>query len=351
MTPTSDASQYRAAVIGLGYIGAGDPVSAEASGHAPREGNNHAHALANHPAVALAAGSTRDEGRRQRFAQRFGVTNLYQDWREMIERERLDIVGVATHTPSHGEIAIACAEAGVRVIFCEKPLTTSLKEADRVIEACQRHGALLVVSHNRRWDALWRSARDIIQAGEVGEISHVTCQWASGRLGNIGSHMFDTVAMLLARRPVAVSGVLDPVVPPDRRGPGYHDPGGWGVVMFEGGVKVFVDAAHDVRAPFGVRVVGSAAELTIVDGQARLEPREGEDRALSRPPDARNTFAVAVDEIVECLQGNGESSSSGEQGRDALEVIIGLHASHTRRGQWVSLPLEGQDRDIEVNVG
>ena len=125
---------YKAAVIGLGFIGAADQVAGDALG---QKGENldrtHAQALAAHGRVELVAGSSRDERRRKRFAERMNVKNTYADWREMIRQEDLDIVSIATYTPWHAEIAIACAEAGIPAVICEKPLTTSPCDADRLI--------------------------------------------------------------------------------------------------------------------------------------------------------------------------------------------------------------------------
>lgn len=63
------------------------------------------------------------------------MKNTYSSWREMLGSEDLDIVSVATYSPWHAEITIACAEAGVRAVICEKPITTRLSDADRVIDA------------------------------------------------------------------------------------------------------------------------------------------------------------------------------------------------------------------------
>ena len=87
------------------------------------------------------------------------VKNTYSDWREMLRCEDVDIVSVATYTPWHAEITIASAEAGVRAVICEKPITTRLRDADRVIDACKKHGTLLAVNHPRRWHPSLRLAQ------------------------------------------------------------------------------------------------------------------------------------------------------------------------------------------------
>ena len=76
--------------------------------------------------------------------------SLYGDYREMLERERLDFVAVCPRwLGARTEMVIAAAEAGVRGIFCEKPFAGTLAEADAMLEACERSGTRVAVAHRR----------------------------------------------------------------------------------------------------------------------------------------------------------------------------------------------------------
>ena len=121
---------YRAAVVGLGFIGGGDQVSGDAIGgqQVSNLDGTYAGALAKNPRIQLVAGSSRDAGRLDRFAQRTGA-RTHADWREMLDKENTYIVSVATYAPFHADITIACAKKGVRVIYCEKPVATRLADA------------------------------------------------------------------------------------------------------------------------------------------------------------------------------------------------------------------------------
>ena len=70
--------------------------------------------------------------------------------KDMLEKEDLDIVTVATSDHRHADLVVDAAEAGVKGIFCEKPLATSMEDADRMIQACEGSGTVLVVDHSRR---------------------------------------------------------------------------------------------------------------------------------------------------------------------------------------------------------
>ena len=348
----SNLPTYRAAVVGLGFVGAGDQVSGDALGQNVRDlDGTHAPALAGHGRVELAAGSSRDEGRRRRFAERLGVASTYADWREMLAKESLDIVSVATNSPFHAEIALACVEAGVRCVFCEKPVATKLSDADRMLDACERAGALLVINHNRRWQPHYQAAKREIAAGAVGDVCHVMAHWPSGRVGNIGTHVFDAIRVLLGLNGEAVSGELDTTGRPDCRGAQFRDPGGWGVVRLQNGVKVFVDATETATVPMVIRVVGTEGQISIHRRHALVEPWSGRSRVVAGEGSAADSVSLAVDEIVKCLDGQATPTSTGEDGRQALEIIIGFHLSDRSNGEWVSLPVQGEGRDLEVLIG
>ena len=116
---------YRAGIVGLGFIGGADQVSGDALGQRVVDlDGTHFDALSNHPRVNIVAGSSRDAGRRERFVQRTEAA-VYADWKEMLAKEALDVVSVATYAPVHAEITVACAEQEIRAIYCEKPISNA----------------------------------------------------------------------------------------------------------------------------------------------------------------------------------------------------------------------------------
>ncbi len=345
------AERYRAVVVGLGFIGAADPVSGDAIGQRVQDlRGTHAQALAAHPRVTLVAGSSRDLGRRGRFVERSGVRNTYESWEQMLDRERPDIVSVAVNSPH--ELTTACARAGVRCVFCEKPLATSLRDADAMVDACAAGGTLLVVNHTRRWEPAFTAAAALVREGALGRLHHALVRWPAGRLGNVGTHIFDALDMLLGREAVEVRGELDDTGRPDCRGSRFHDPGGWGTVRYAGGLKAFVDASESIDAPVPLSflVTGSLGELRIDGRVGSIRPWRGEAAPIPQGDDSRTPMDLAVEEIVRCLDSGSPSSSPGTAARRALEVVMGFHAS-ARRSAPVPLPLRGDDRDLAVSIG
>ena len=104
----------------------------------------------------------------RKAGERNGVKKLYGDYREMLEKEDLDVVSVAMrHSVYHEKIVIDCANAGVQ-IFCEKPIAPDLESADRMAEAARKNGIKMTVSVQNRMSPAVQLARKMVQDGEIG---------------------------------------------------------------------------------------------------------------------------------------------------------------------------------------
>src|SRR4051794_23438564 len=87
--------------------------------------------------VQIVSVADENEAGRRAAQQRLGAANAYADYREMLRKERPQIVSVATRNPeTHRDMVVACAEAGAHV-FLEKPIGRTLQEADEMVAACE----------------------------------------------------------------------------------------------------------------------------------------------------------------------------------------------------------------------
>lgn len=321
-------STYRAGIIGLGFIGGADQVSSDALGQQVRGlDGTHLVALSNHPRVNLVAGSSRDSGRRERFAQRTNA-RTYSDWNEMLAQEELDIVSVATYAPVHAEITIGCAERGVRVIYCEKPIATRLPGAEQMVKACDNTGTLLLINHNRRFNLNHRRLRDLVTEDGLGELTSASLQWGSGRLGGVGTHMIDTVYMLTGREVRAVSATLDLSGRPDCRGPQFRDPGAWGMMRLDDGLIVTVDAADYAKVPGRIILNGAKGQAIVAGNAVTLEYWDGHHEHWPSPGNETMSMDRAVAEAVSWLDDGTSFPYPAEEAIRTLEAILGFHASH-----------------------
>ena len=343
------ANKYRAGIIGLGFIGGADQVSGDALDQLVVDlDGTHLVALDGHPQVDLIAGSSRDQGRRDRFEARTSA-NVYSDWREMLEKENLDIVSVATYAPVHAEMSIAAAEAGARVIYCEKPIATTAADARATLKACQDHDALLVINHQRRFSQNGQQLRDRIANGDLGDLTSVNLAWPTGRLSGVGTHVIDAMHMHIGRKIEAVSGTLDFSGKPDCRGDEFTDYGAWGMMRMEGGLIVTVDAPDYSRSPFYIAINGTKARA-ITDGSAvAIDDWAGNVEEFPSLPASESSMDLAVAGMVEWLDDGTPFSYDPADAVNVAEAISAFHVSHHRNGAWVDLPLDDEGANHFVN--
>ena len=108
-----------------------------------------------------------DEARGRKMAEHFG-TEWIADYREAVTRDDVDAVVVCPENVRHKEMTIAAAEAGKHVL-CEKPLATSVEDAQAMIDACEQAGVKLMTAFPVRFNASIAAMRDAIRNGYVGE--------------------------------------------------------------------------------------------------------------------------------------------------------------------------------------
>jgi predicted dehydrogenase len=148
--------------------------------------------------------------------------------------QRIDFVSVATPNHTHFEIAKAFAEAGFNVM-CDKPLTFDLAQAEELAKVVQKTGVVFGVTHNYTGYPLVRQARDMVRAGELGDINAIRAfyiqgwlrrrlekdnqkqaSWrtdpkrsgAAGCFGDIGTHAYNLGRFITGHLPEQVSCVL-----------------------------------------------------------------------------------------------------------------------------------------------
>lgn len=201
---------YRVGIVGCGGIANG----------------KHLPSLSKLANVELAAFCDIVPERAEEAAAKYGIegANVYADYREMLEKEQLDIVHVLTPNDSHAEISIAALEAGHHVM-CEKPMAKSAADARKMVEAAKRSGKKLTVGYNNRFrpDSLY--LKKLCEAGKLGHIYYAKAHairrravptWGvfldeekqgGGPLIDIGTHALDlTLWMMDNYKPKVVLG-------------------------------------------------------------------------------------------------------------------------------------------------
>jgi predicted dehydrogenase len=101
----------------------------------------------------------------------------YADWKDMVQRERLEGVVIATPLHTHGDIATGCLEAGLHVL-CEKMMAWDAASCRRMAEAAARARRVLEIGHQRFYNPVYQASYDgIVEAGLLGEVYHARLVW------------------------------------------------------------------------------------------------------------------------------------------------------------------------------
>jgi predicted dehydrogenase len=350
---------YRAAVVGLTGIGqspapaAPDPVLGTQSPH------SHVAAYAAEPRATVAAVCDLLpeplERFRSQWGERFPEAKAYTDYKEMLATERPDLLSVVTSDHRHAQIVVDAVEAGVRGIFCEKPIATTLADADRMIAACRARNVPLLIDHSMRWYPEYVEARQLLRAGAIGTVRRVMVTGCGTRamLFRNTTHVVDMLCFLVDSDPRWLVAELDDQwsdYPPRYAGDGGKDPatdpGVSAYLHFENGVRAFVNCS---QIPVSYRewdVVGDRGRLRIGYQANELWQLQEDGRLAMTPLRARATsrsdLGAAVAELIDLIERGGPGSSTGEDGRRTLSVLLGILQSAAAGSTRVTFPIRDQ---------
>ena len=287
------------------------------------------------------------------FKGNFPKVTTYKDYREMLSAEQPDIVTVATGDHQHAFAVVAAAEAGAKGIFCEKPLATSLADADRMLEAVDISGAILSVDHTRRWMPAWRHATEkVIEPGEIGDVRTITGGFSGARamLFRNGTHTIDTICWLANSDPGWVMAELEEGYEDytEYRGDGGHlpetEPSAHGYIHFANGVRAFYSGGPKQKAetPMRVTVEGTLGDMHITETLVTTSVtvyKDGESRRVNLPSRHGETIPVAVCDLIDVVANGGVSRCTGQDSMRVVEIMLGFLESQRQGNNRVQLPL------------
>jgi predicted dehydrogenase len=128
------------------------------------------------PNVQLVAVSDTNKTRLKAVGDRYGVKNVYQDYNEMLDKEEIEGVVIATPTDTHSAIAIDCLKAKKDVLI-EKPIARNLEEAKEIQAAAKKYKKQVMVGMKLRYRPDSMLTRSLVNSGELGDIFYIRCGW------------------------------------------------------------------------------------------------------------------------------------------------------------------------------
>lgn len=328
-------AKYRVGVIGCTGIGI-----------------SHASGLVGLPNAELVAGCDLSQGAldkfKARWKDRWPTIALHTNHQEMLAKENLDIVTVATSDHRHADLVVDAANAGVKGIFCEKPMATNLIDADRMIEAVERNHTLLSIDHTRRWQPLWRHTKEgVIAAGRIGPVQYIigTLGGSRAMLFRNGTHLIDMICYFAESSPEWVSAELENGYEDysEYRGDGGHDPktepSAHGYIHFANGVRAFyAGGPKTTPGAFRLEIVGAKGRIVIDDQKATIY--EGDTPEPIQPPTWDIVgIPAGVQELVRLLDVGGEPISPGREAHKVVEIMIGFLESQRRGNAKIAIPV------------
>lgn len=322
--------RYRAAIIGAGSIG-----RAHASGYTSEE------------RIHLAACADVNEAQARTLAEQYGIEAVYTDYREMLDTERPDIVSVCTWHPFHAPMTIAAAARKPMAILCEKPMATSLGEAEEMTTACRRNGVKLALGFQRRFLPSWNKAKELVAAGAVGNPERVSHTRETGLL-NATSHGFDCMRYILGDPGVEwIFAQVERKTDRYERDIRCEDCIG-GFMMFEGGIQGNFQTDLIPGDATWAFVQGTEGMLNFDDGWVRYfnaKTRGWKDV----PVEKTDVWKLQAEEIVDWIEDRLIHRSQAENGLWTMHMMMGAYES-ARCHEVVRFPLRTRANPLDLMV-
>ena len=286
------------------------------------------------------------------FANKYGA-EPYTDYLEMLQRDDIDVVTIATPSGLHADIGIAAAEAGKHVLV-EKPMAMTLKTADEMIEACHKASVKLGVIHQNRFNDSIKLLRTALDDGRFGKLTHgqATVRWSrndhyytqapwrgtklqdGGVLMNQSIHNIDLLQWTFG--PVeSVFGYTATFM----RNIEMEDMGG-AVIKFKSGAIGLIEAAStlyptnleetlNVFGETGSVIVGGIAVNRIEVWELPDSVEEKKEIFANQAGDPPSVYGFGHREVIldimQAIREDREPAIPGEEGRKALEIILAIY--------------------------
>ena len=308
------------------------------------------------PGVELSAICNRDESKGRALAQRFGISRVYGDVAEMIERERPGLLDIITPPVTHRDYVDAAARHGIAVI-CQKPFGRSYAEAVGIESVAREAGITLAVHENFRFMPHFREARRLIDAGQLGAPHSIAFRLRPGDgqgpraylerqpyfqdmrrflVFETAIHLIDSFRYLMGEV-AAVTARLRKINPAIA-----GEDAGYIVFEFESGATGLFDGnrlndhvAQNPRRTMGEMWLEGSAGVLRLDGDARLwwKPHQGPEAEHPYDRGRDDTFGGGAcdalqEHVVRHLRDATPLENSGADYLANMKLLEAVYASH-----------------------
>lgn len=307
---------------------------------------------------------------------------IYTDYKEMLDKEDIDVITIATESGFHPEIAIYCLNKGKHVIV-EKPMALSTGDADRMIEAAKKNNVKLCVSHQNRFNKPIQQLRKSIEGGRFGKLVNgmASIRWNrnmgyyqqapwrgtweldGGTLMNQCIHDIDLLQWMMGGEIESVyaqtGNFLRDIAAEDFGAIMIRFKNG-AVGIIEGSACVYPKNLEETLSIFGEKgavVIGGLAVNRIETWRFEdgLDSEEEILKGQEGDPDTvyGHGHTPLFEDMIDAIKNNREPLISGVEGKKGMEIILAAYKSQ-KTGLPVKFPmgdfstLEMKEADIKI---
>ncbi|NOK78984.1 MAG: putative dehydrogenase [Chloroflexi bacterium AL-N5] len=302
----------------------------------------------------------------QALADRFGIARVYDDPEALIEQEQLDFIDICTSVETHAPFTQLAAKHKLPVV-CQKPMATSLQEAEQMVKLCEDAGVPLLINENWRWQYPLRQLKAQLDTGTIGKVFRARIHYANSFpvfenqpflkdleqfiLTDIGSHILDVARFLFGDAKSLYATTCR--VHPDIKG---EDVATTLMVMGDD-VTVTCEMSYASRTEIErfpetyVYIEGNKGFLELgPDFWIRETTQAGTCAKRHVPPHydwADPAYDLIHGSIVPCqanllayLQGKAQAETTGHDNLKTMQLVFGSYAS-AASGEVISFPYRG----------
>ena len=291
----------------------------------------------------------------------------YTDYTELLDKEKPELVSIATESGSHARIALAAIDRGIPVII-EKPMAMSIQDADEIIRRSREKGVVVSACHQNRFNVAVQKMRRALEAGRFGKLSHGSVHvrwnrnkgyyeqarwrgtWAEdgGTLMNQCIHGIDLLRWTFGDEVEEVYGrtrqVMHPYLEAEDVGMAVVRFKNGAIATIEGTVNVYPKNLEETLYIFGekgtVKIGGTSTNNIDVWDFADEDPEDKGNQGLKEATSNvyGNGHTSLFRDVIDAIHEKRQPYVDAVAGRNALELVLAIYKS-SKEGIPVRLPL------------
>ena len=293
----------------------------------------------------------------------------YTNYLEMIEKEKPDLVAIATESGKHAKIALDCIRHGINVII-EKPIALSMHDANEIVLEAKKYNVKVCANHQNRFNKAIKKMREAIETDKFGKLFHATAHicWNRGKgyydqaswrgtweqdggaLMNQCIHDIDLLRWMMG------DDIDEVYAYTDRLNHDYIDAEDLGLAlvhfkngaygMIEGTTNVYPKNLEETLYIFGEKGTAKAGGSSVNKLEVWRFDGEDEEKAINEfSEEHQNVYGLGhtplYADMIDAIKSGREPLVDGEAGKRALELVLAIYLS-AKENRPVKLPLSDE---------